>query len=461
MTSRFKLVEVHTKLRVMETCSNEVRTISGSLLLILIVALSLRLFVSFGVQIPIEGDAKHYLAIAEELRLHHRFALNGEITAHRPPLYPLFLAAMQTLSTNADWIRFIQCLLSVAVLFLLHRLMVHGNTLPTARFAAVCMGAISPSWIYYSTVLFSETLFAFLLFLSVTFLMKAFQKKGSPALRNLVLSGFFLGLATLTRSVILVLPLCFLTASGVLPSLRKYFKPLLVVAFVWGLTLLPWTVRNAIQFHAFVPVNTMGGIVLWQGANPSPEGFGFTPWKAIDEAAGTHDEVERNRILTRQALETYLHHPTRTLRLMALKGLWFWNPWDGDTYCLGSSFNPHTFLMILLPLFYLFHRRAQGKSEREVNLAHWVPLGLVVYFLGMALLFYGSPRFRMPIEPVLWFYSGLGIATMRQWNHSKREAVSVLVFGLTLLLYLFGDSAKELLRSGVETLIGYRDFWNG
>ncbi|MCA9428963.1 MAG: hypothetical protein KC940_00510, partial [Candidatus Omnitrophica bacterium] len=55
-------------------------------------ALLSRLLLSLYLEVPIGGDANHYLEMANGIRANHQFALNGAITAHRPPLYPLFLA---------------------------------------------------------------------------------------------------------------------------------------------------------------------------------------------------------------------------------------------------------------------------------------------------------------------------------------------------------------------------------
>ena len=84
-----------------------------------VVALSLRLFIALNVDVPVSGDAIHYLEMAEEIRSNHRYALNDRITAHRPPLYPLFLAMFPSVSEGQDLIRVLQCIMSAGVLILL------------------------------------------------------------------------------------------------------------------------------------------------------------------------------------------------------------------------------------------------------------------------------------------------------------------------------------------------------
>ncbi len=427
---------------------------------LLVLALTLRMLVAFGVDIPIGGDANHYLNIAQEIRTHHRFALNDQITAHRPPLYSIFLAAGRSVTENEDIIRLLQCLMSVGVLYLIFRIMKLLEVDQIGLLGALALGAVSPSWIYYPAVFLSEILFGFFLFVGVFLWSLSLQPKQSRlSIPLLLLSGIFLGLATLTRSVVLLFPIILFAIGVILPERRKLLKPILILTIVWGFTLLPWTIRNYVQFEAIIPVNTMGGIVLWQAANPSPEGFGFTPWEEIDDVAGTRNEVERNRVLTQKALETYIDDPVRTLRLTAIKFLWFWNPWDGDSYGLGTTFNPHTFILLFLSAWFLWSWGIDRKGRPPNSKIHsWILPSLLGYFLLMALLFYGSPRFRMPVEPILWISSGIGFSRIMGMRRRKREIALFVLLGSTLVFFMTGDALKDILRMMVDALFGYREF---
>ncbi|MCA9434370.1 MAG: phospholipid carrier-dependent glycosyltransferase [Candidatus Omnitrophica bacterium] len=426
-------------------------------------ALLSRLLLSLYLEVPIGGDANHYLEMANGIRANHQFALNGAITAHRPPLYPLFLAAVQSFSLNPAWPKFLQGLMSFGSIVLVSGMLLDARFGRCAALGAFVFGTLSPAWIYYPSTLFSETLFGFLLVLSLLLLWRAMRvsTNGKASIVLSILSGIALGLATLTRSVLLLLPFFLIAAACLHKSRRHILKPILIITLAWTCTLLPWTIRNYLCFDAFIPVNTMGGIVLYQGAHPHPEGFGFTPWEEIDAAAGTHDEVERNRVLTREAIHTYVNDPLRTIRLAALKFLWFWNPWDGDSFSLGSSFNPHTFLLIVFAGAYAFFAIGSQKTEAESGngLIPWLFSIVLLYFVLMALLFYGSPRFRMPVEPLLWCFAGLGFCRVMNGSERKREILVVCILGSSLFLYLAGDLVKEGLRTAVDMILGYREFW--
>ena len=64
------------------------------------------------------------------------------------------------------------------------------------------------------------------------------------------------------------------------------------------LTIAPWTIRNAIVFHAFVPVSTMGGLNLWQGNTT------VTHLEIYEALAKRGGPLEQDRFCRRMAWET-------------------------------------------------------------------------------------------------------------------------------------------------------------
>jgi transposase InsO family protein len=163
-------------------------------------------------------------------------------------------------------------------------------------------------------------------------------------------------------------------------------------------------------------------------------------------------------------MKDYLSDPGRAVQYGIAKFLWFWNPWDGDRYGMGSSFNVHTGLVCLLSgvaAAVWVRRRASRKPPallplegeagrgRHAEPSHtvWLLSTLLAYFVFMALVFYGSPRFRMPVEPILWTSAGCGFATLARWPRRLREPLLVLGLGVVFTLYLTGDMAKEVVRT--------------
>ena len=127
---------------------------------------------------------------------------------------------------------------------------------------AAGLAAVFPPLILISRELLSDPLFI-VLELGAVLCVLAFRRSGA-ALRWAMAAGFLGGLATVTRNPgpVLIIPI----ALGVF-TLRPRFRLRSLVAPVTvllcaGLTVLPWTVRNAIEFGRFVPVTTGAGFAL-------------------------------------------------------------------------------------------------------------------------------------------------------------------------------------------------------
>lgn len=440
---------------------------------LLLLALTLRLGAWGLSKGTLSGDEGQYLGIAREIQTAGRFALHGELTAWRPPLYPAFLALCGSLTESLALPRWIQILASLAVLELVALAVLFLTHDGRVAHCAVLFGCLSPCWIGYPTELLSETLFGFLLLASMAAFLTGLEVQTKDRWAWPSVSGVLLGAATLTRPVTLLLPLAWLLAVPFAERRKDLLKAILLVCVAWTLTLAPWTLRNALRFHAFIPVNAMSGAVLWQGMNPPTEGFGFCDWEAIDKAAETRNEVQRDRVLTRKALARMAADPANAARLAAIKLLWLFNPWDGDSHALGSPFNPHTFVLLAFAFLFLIRwRKPSGdlgqpgaeapEGTLEVRREALALFGATfVYFVLLAMIYYGSPRFRMPVDPILWMAAGAGLARLLSLPRAVREPLCVSLVVVTGLLYFGGDSVKECLKAVFDRTLDYSSHFRG
>jgi dolichyl-phosphate-mannose-protein mannosyltransferase len=123
--------------------------------------------------------------------------------------------------------------------------------------------AVHPGLVSLSAEVESEPLFLLLLLSSGFLLLAAVDRPSS----NLgVAAGIFLALAALTRpSALAVAP--FLAAPlfdrRYPPRARAHLAASALLGFV--LALAPWTLRNALVFHEFLPVNDAAGSAFYQG----------------------------------------------------------------------------------------------------------------------------------------------------------------------------------------------------
>jgi uncharacterized membrane protein len=138
---------------------------------------------------------------------------------------------------------------------------------PTATLAALGV-ALYPQLIYLSSVFYAEHLFAVLLAVTI-FCLARWQGQG---VRWLVAGGVTLGLGALCRPVgLAVVPFVAAYVVWRAPVGRRLVMGAAIVAAT-ALTILPWTMRNAVVFHRFVPVATGYGVQLWRGNNDLARG---------------------------------------------------------------------------------------------------------------------------------------------------------------------------------------------
>jgi 4-amino-4-deoxy-L-arabinose transferase-like glycosyltransferase len=233
---------------------------------IVVVALVLRLVViaaDSGYQ-P-RNDAFEYDYIARSLADGKGFPPSGYLlyggpSAIRGPGYPLFLAGVYLVSGDSiDAGRVAGALLGALAVWLLYLIVKRIWGLPTAL-AAATLAAVFPPLVLLSRDLLSESLFIALELAAVLAVLN-FRRAGG-ALRWALVAGALVGLAALTRNTAFALVIAIPVGLCLGNPLRR---PGLLAAPAVGLAaaaivIAPWTVRNAVEFHAFVPLTTSSGV---------------------------------------------------------------------------------------------------------------------------------------------------------------------------------------------------------
>jgi 4-amino-4-deoxy-L-arabinose transferase-like glycosyltransferase len=211
------------------------------------------------------NDAFEYSYISRSLADGEGFPRSGYLlyggpSAIRGPGYPLFLAGVYLVSgdsMNAG--RVAGALLGALAVWLLFLIVKRIWGLPTAL-AAAALAAVFPPLVLLSRDLLSESLFITLELAAVLCVLN-FRRAGG-ALRWALAAGALCGLAALTRNTAFALIVAVPVGLCLGNPLRR---PGLLLAPTIGLVaaaivIAPWTIRNAIEFHAFVPLTTSSGI---------------------------------------------------------------------------------------------------------------------------------------------------------------------------------------------------------
>jgi len=184
--------------------------------------------------------------------------------------------------------------------------------------------------------------------------------------------------------------------------------------------------RNWRVFHAIVPVATQAGRVLYSSYRP-PEGKFFgrhTEDQTTAYAEANLSEPEASRFFVRKTIEHVLTQPQGFPKLIAQKLGFFIVPFDWELLGVGQGVWNATYAFILP-----FALIGMWVSWTHPGLARWLWL-IVGYFLAMAVVvFYGSPRIRLPVEPYLLIWAGVGLEWLLSRVRVRRLSVVGLAYG--------------------------------
>ncbi len=286
---------------------------------------------------------------------------------------------------------------------------------------AVLLLTFYPNNIVYVSILLSETFFTALLLLGCWLYVT------KSSIVSILGSGAIFGLATLTRTQTLFVPLIliglrFLLEPGHRLKLRTCGYGIALYAAIF-VVIAPWTYRNYQTFGHFVLVSTNGGLTLLTGNNPSARGD-YTPDDPLVAAAqfSVRDQVAADQRATELALQWVRNNPMDFVKLLPRKIWRLWAP-DGEAewaYQSGfSNYDNHRLLfrlarvlnqayytllitigLMAAPLF-LFRR-----VNRHISPWSLFGFALALYTSAISLLFSGQSRFHFPVMPFVTMYCG-------------------------------------------------------
>src|SRR5215216_3784553 len=393
--------------------------------------------------------------------------LRGIPTSFRAPLYPTFLAIVYFFS-GPGFSRFFAARLAQAI-FLGAPLapltyLVSKKLFPPLRVGeeaglrseraaqiAACIIACYPMLLVYPLGLGTENPFFLLLLASFFFLLKS---QDQPTIINSLLSGFFLGLTALTRSVILpFVGLAILWAWFIL----KQRRGAMFVAVAFTLTIAPWVIRNSLLHHKLTGIETSMGYNLYLGYHPQGNGsFVFGP--SLDLLT-ILDDAERDRIGTQKAIEFIKAQPERFIPL-AINRLGFFFGLEKRVlmYFYGNDiigYIPLPLLLtisaiLLLPFVFISVSAAFGLAYLRWKPGHTL---LILLFVGYTLphvFILSEDRFHLALVPYLAILAGQvwvhGFAPlMVHWNESRAGKIMGIVAVLTVC-FLLANWGFELHR---------------
>ena len=265
-----------------------------------------------------------------------------------------------------------------------------------------------PVILYTAGTLYPQTLQSFLLILTVWLLSRT---RPDASLWVHALPGVAFGLAILTNPIVLLIaPIILLwqVLSG-----RSRIQQAAVTAAMMILLSGAWTIRNYVALHAFVPGATSSGYNLLSGNSEKATYDQLSGAISLSETA-LHDligknEVERDRIMSQEAMRYIRANPARTFKLYCQKFLYWFaysNQLASDVVIKGGASDVtvrvRNIIMFCayIPLLGLFIVRLF--LVRRFPLSDIEVLFITLYVTsGMAYAIYITRiRYRMPFD---WF----------------------------------------------------------
>jgi 4-amino-4-deoxy-L-arabinose transferase-like glycosyltransferase len=389
-------------------------------------------------------DAADFDRMAVSLADHGHFASNlhewapAGPTAFRPPLFPAVLAAtykiVGTGSSDTRWTaaRVLEAVLGALVAALVYLI---GTRVwaPTVGLVAGGIAALYPPLILVGSSLLSESLFIPLVLGAV---LAALRFRADRRLRWLVLCGVSIGCAALTRGngFILVIPLAVLVWRR--GPWRVAFRAPVVLLAAAVLTVLPWTIRNAVEFHRFVPLTTEGGYALagtYNAATQSRRGFEAIWYPPLEQmhtlfvADPRMNEAQASSRLASNGLHYIEHHPSSLAKTGYLSAERLFNlegPVLEEVFAYGEAY-PVRLAQYSVYAFWLLGALALvgalTSGARRAPRWLWACPALI---LLSTVLFEGLTRYRAPADPFFVLLAALAlVAVPRQLRRYARPAV--------------------------------------
>jgi 4-amino-4-deoxy-L-arabinose transferase-like glycosyltransferase len=390
-----------------------------------VLAAALRLGVVFGVGLDQTSDFAWYLDRARELALGQGYHINGVPTAYWPIGYPAFLGLAFHLFGGEVLVgQLANLALSLGLLAAVRRLVLDMGGDRAAANLAVLLLAIYPNQVAYTALLSSEPLFALLLTVGILAMFRGTWQGWTAA-------GLLFGLAVLTKPQALPIPALLLAVALVRRPLpwRTALTAGAIVYLAIGAVLTPWQLRNQALFGEFVFVSNNGGGNLLIGANPAATGGWMKPeitWSGPAAAITATGELERAKQARRQAIAWIKANPVAFLTgfpakvkaQFAADGEAGWGFADGlhdrspaaleTLYALRLVNQAFYILLWIAAVLGLY--RLVGAAAAVPRIA-WAGLVVIACFSGLALVFFGAPRFHYPMMPFVVAYGAIGLTS--------------------------------------------------
>jgi 4-amino-4-deoxy-L-arabinose transferase-like glycosyltransferase len=393
--------------------------------------------------------ADGYYVISQNIIQDHGFSASTNPPfipdSFRPPLQPYFLAAAFTMVGNY-WLAMILLILMGSVVPVVA--MKIATHVTESRFVLLGTGlilALEPVSVLYSTLFYSETLFMFFFSLSLYFLFKYVK---TEVWYHGATGAALLGLATLTKTVSLYLPLI-LAALFLIHYRKEITKKRVVAALsflaIFYLVLSPWFYRNYREFNTF-GFTSEEGVTLYTVLIPSMFAVqNGTTWQQEYDAwtkngvkGPNSANIDLNAVYITKSIPILLSHP-----------------WPLTVLCINTAIAFFTHDGMFDVIKHVGARPDILLGKPALFLLFSDPMKL----LGFIWYYATTPTILVLIMRVLWyivtalFFVGAFVVLRRQKYTFYATTACITVLYFLLLTLTIGLTVNSRYRLPIEFLI--------
>jgi 4-amino-4-deoxy-L-arabinose transferase-like glycosyltransferase len=400
---------------------------------ILVFAFGLRLIWIFYYPTQLYADSTWYFEKGVEIYLGHGYVYDLESmrpTAAWPVGYPAFLAFLFIFTGPSEMVaKLANVILSLMTIYLTY---VYGSLVFNRMIgvASAFLLAILPGYIVYSNLVSTDVLFTFLttmtLVLSLESIGNIFQNGRHHKMFGLI-TGLVNGAAAMVRSTgLLLFPLWIFTRWLIGRENRNSLR-IWMGSFIIGtiFVVIPWTIRNYLEFQELIPISTNGGFNFWMGNNPyAYGGYIATNNPEINPLIPIiNDEFAVEKTGYALGFEFIRQNPIKVIKLIPPKIFYLFNSNDhglvwnslsavnlsqrGTGYRAYMLTNLIYTIIGLIALIGLIVIILKNRTKKLILM--WLGAIITVYWTVLHLPFFGLDRFAMPLLPILTTYAALGL----------------------------------------------------
>jgi 4-amino-4-deoxy-L-arabinose transferase-like glycosyltransferase len=223
-------------------------------------------------------------------------------------------------------ITIMQIILDTAMIALVYWIALRLTARRRTALVSAGLYAIYPLGIVLAKTPALDTWAGFILIISTALFVWARERTDKP--RRLIPLAILCGVGIYFRPTLFLLPIVLILACYPV-RWRHRVSLALMAALISGAILLPWTMRNAVVFHRFIPTRSGFGATLWEGLGETSNNFG-----AVLDDGVTTKQVHRVRpdlsptslayddYLQSKAISAIKSHPGHYVELLLRRSIW-------------------------------------------------------------------------------------------------------------------------------------------